>query len=258
MLKVTPFGLIRTGKLWLTLLVPIVCVFLITDAGAFNLNVVGSDGMPVREYRWMVEEDNTNITVPGRQVPDAFGNTSISIDIHNSYAPVLASGHKSNSDPSPVSIPLPSNKPYFITVMPDGDPVTGNPPRYALSGTTVSVAQDNVTVTVNEMPIPTAQIYLIAFVDHNPISNAKDEREDGLGGVSIYLFDFSGGGSRPMASAIRSAPAISPTRGATPSSRPTGRSCSSSATAPLRPSARTTLTPGIPTAIPIISNSARP
>ena len=42
------------------------------------------------------------------------------------------------------------------------------------------------------MPLPTAQIYLIAFLDHNPISNAKDEREDGIGGCSIYIDDFAG------------------------------------------------------------------
>ena len=197
MLKVAQIGSPRTSKIWLLLLVPILCGFLSTKANAFTLNVVGSDGGPVNAYRYMVEEDNTIITVPGRQVPnnltDGLPNTSISIDIHNSYAPVVASGHKSSTDPPLVPIALPSNKPYFITVMPDGDPLTGNPPRYALSGTTVAVAQDFVTVTVNEMPIPTAQIYLIAFVDHNPINNAKDEREIGLGGVSVYLYDFSGG-----------------------------------------------------------------
>jgi hypothetical protein len=77
--------------------------------------------------------------------------------------------------------------------MPDANADTGTPPQYALSGTTVSVAQDSVTVIVNEMPIPTAQIWMLAHIDHNPINNAKDEREDGLGGVSVYIADIGGG-----------------------------------------------------------------
>jgi hypothetical protein len=137
----------------------------------------------------MVEEDNTNITVPGRQVPDAAGNTSIGIDIHNSYSPVVAKGHSTTAS---ATINLPGDKPYFVTVMPDGLPPNGVP-RYALNSASVAVGQGLVRVSVNRMPLPTAQIYLLAYVDHNPISNAKDEREVGLGGCSIYLFDFSGG-----------------------------------------------------------------
>ena len=154
------------------------------------LTVTGSDGGLVSAYRWMVEEDTTNITIPGHQVPNADpDDKSIGIDIHNSYAPVLAKGHSTTAS---VNIDLPNDKPYFVTVMPDGLPPNGVP-RYAMNGKTVAEGQSSVTVNVVEYPIPTAQIYLLAFIDHNPISNAKDEREDGLGGCSIYLYDFSGG-----------------------------------------------------------------
>ncbi len=179
----------RNVKARIALIVPLLLVFMCVNAQAFTLTVTGSDGGSVNNYRWMVEADTTNITVPGRQVPNVLGETSISIDIHNSYAPVLAKGH--STSPA-VDIDLPAGAPYFVTVMPDAFEDTGVS-QYALSGTTVSEGQAAATVTVNRMPLPTAQIYLIAFIDHNPISNAKDEREDGLGGASIYLFDFSGG-----------------------------------------------------------------
>ena len=180
----------RCGRLWFVLLVPIFCAFLFTNAQAFQLIVQNPDGALVAPYYWMVEEDNTNITVPGRQVPNALGQTSIGIDIHNSYAPVVAKG-LGNSGSIAVTVPDP-NKPYFVSVLPSGTAAQPQP-LYGMSGTTVAPNQTTVRVTVNPMPTPTAQIFMIAFVDHNPISNAKDEREDGLGGVSVYLYDFSGG-----------------------------------------------------------------
>lgn len=180
----------RNHRAHLALIVPILLVFMCANAQAFTLTVTSSDGGSVLNYRWMVEEDNTTITEPGLQVPNATGDTSISIDIHNSYAPVVAKGHSAGS--ATADIPLPGDKPYFVTVMPDAFGTTGVS-EYAMSATTVSVNQATATVIVNPMPLPTAQIYLLAFIDHNPISNAKDEREDGLGGASIYLYDFSGG-----------------------------------------------------------------
>ena len=179
-------GICRSGVL---LLVPLLIVLLWSNAGAFTLTVIGSDGASPGPYRWMVEEDNTNITIPGRQVPDAAGNTSIGIDIHNSYTPVVKKGH---STMITTTIDVPGDKPYFVTVLPDGLPPNGVP-QYSMNGTSIAVGQSSATITVNKMPLPTAQIYLLAYIDHNPINNAKDEREDGLGGCSIYLADFSGG-----------------------------------------------------------------
>ena len=188
----TELSILRKVKAPIALIVPLLLAFMCANAQAFTLTVTGSDGALVSAYRWMVEEDTTNITVPGRAVPNGppgSTDTSIGIDIHNSYAPVLAKGHSTTAS---VNVSLPSDKPYFVSIMPDGLPPNGVP-RYAMNGKTVAVGQSSVTVNVVEMPTPTAQIYLLAFVDHNPISNAKDEREDGLGGCSIYLYDFSGG-----------------------------------------------------------------
>jgi len=153
-------------------------LFLCSTVHAFTLNVVDGNGAPITGFRYLVEEDNTVLTVPGAQVTN-----SISMSIHNIYAPVVASGSGAASG---VVINVPSNKPYFVTVLPSG-------PAYTISGTSVAVGQLSATVTVNRLPIPTAQIYLKAFVDHNPINNAIDEREDGLGDCGVILADFSGG-----------------------------------------------------------------
>ena len=137
-------------KARIALIVPILLAFMCVNAQAFILTVTGSDGHLVSAYRWMVEEDTTNITVPGRQVPNAAGETSIGIDIHNSYAPVLAKGHSTTVS---VNINLPNDKPYFVTVMPDGLPPNGVP-RYAMNAKTVAVGQSSVTVNVVSVPHP--------------------------------------------------------------------------------------------------------
>ncbi|RJR42040.1 MAG: hypothetical protein C4576_16885 [Desulfobacteraceae bacterium] len=167
------------GHFLISLLVLLLLGAVFSSSGhAFTLNVVDADNVPIPGFRWLVEEDNTVLTVPGAQVTD-----SISMSIHNSHAPVVASGSGASSG---AIIDVPADKRYFVTVLADG-------PAYAISGTTVGIGQDTVTVTVNKLPVPTAQIYLKAFVDHNPINNAIDEREDGLGGCGVILADFSGG-----------------------------------------------------------------
>ncbi len=163
-------GLIMTGL--------ILGAFLCSNVHAFLLNVVDGNGSPVSGFRYLVEEDTTNITVPGAQVTN-----SISMSIHNSYAPVAASGHSTSSE---VDIHVPGGKPYFVSVLLDE-------PGKSVSGTTVAAGALSATVSVNTGTAPTAQIFLRAFVDHNPINNAVDEREDGLGGCGIILADFSGG-----------------------------------------------------------------
>ena len=56
----------------------------------------------------------------------------------------------------------------------------------------MAVGQAQATVYVNKFPIPTAQISIFAFVDQNPINNAWDETEPGLGGCKITLKDDLG------------------------------------------------------------------
>jgi len=152
------------------------------QARAFVVNVVGSDAGTVGDFRWLLEEDNTNVTVPGVPV-----RVSIGTDIHNSHAPVVAEGTGTNSADITVDAngsPLDPAKRYFVSVLPaDG---------YSISGAVVEPGAGSVTVTVNPLPLPTAQISLYAFVDHNPINNVPDPQEQGLGGATILISDAAG------------------------------------------------------------------
>ena len=155
----------RSGAWAIFLFVLISGALFAVSAQAFIVNVVDSSDtpVPVAGFRWLLEEDNTNVTVPG--VPT---RVTISTDIHNSHAPVVAEGSVAGISVDITSDangnPLDPAKRYFITVLPDSG--------YALGGTVVLPNPTlPVVVTVNELPIPTAQFSLIAFVDHNPINN---------------------------------------------------------------------------------------
>ena len=142
-----------------------------------TLTVQEPNGTPVGGYRWLIEEDTTNHTVPG--VPVA---NSISLDIHNSYNPVALKGH---SDTSVVEINDPNlvaGRRYFVSVLPDAG--------YTLGGAAVDVNQTAVAVYVHKHPIPTAQISILAFVDHNSVNNVYDALEQGLGGATVVISDI--------------------------------------------------------------------
>lgn len=149
------------------------------DVGAFTLNVTDSDGKPVTSYRWLLEEDNTNLTVPGANVADSVSNT-----IHNSYAPVVLRG---TSGAASVVVDIPasmSDKRFYVSVLPTEG--------YGMAGTTVSVGQETVNVVVDALPWPTSQFSVYAFVDQNLINNGADPIEQGLGGAGIFLYDYAG------------------------------------------------------------------
>jgi hypothetical protein len=143
---------------------------------AFDLTVTGSDGVPVTSYKWLVEEDNTNLTVPGALVSD-----SISVDIHKSHAPVFAQGEANTQT---ITVNVPSDRRYVVSVLPGAG--------YSLSGANVAVGQADVTVVVQKEPIKTAQISIFAFMDHNIINNVFDDGDTPLGGCSVILFDAGG------------------------------------------------------------------
>ncbi|MEQ1667155.1 MAG: SdrD B-like domain-containing protein, partial [Sulfuriferula sp.] len=178
-----------------------------TSAHAFTLNVEGCDTNNVctpmpGTFRYLVEEDNTNLTMPQTiQV----NPPSIGIDIHNSHAPLVTSG----AGASGVAVNVPDAR-YFITVLPDAGYSLSGAPNYAIAaGATgpVVVFKDLVTVRVNQHPLPTAQITIFVHVDHNPINNTWDEYDGGLsgeavanpaplngglGGASISIADYGG------------------------------------------------------------------
>jgi hypothetical protein len=166
----------------------LLCGILIhSNAHAFTLNVVGSDGQPVTGFRWTLEEDATKPSIPG--VPAEPG-VNYSLGFHTSYMPVVATGQgdtlppacTGTNDPQPC---LDSDKRYFISVLPDAG--------YTIGGAPVAAGQSEVTVHVNAMPLPTAQISVHVFNDNRPINNAPDlPEEQGLAGFTIKVYEAGG------------------------------------------------------------------
>lgn len=147
-----------------------------TDAGAFTLNVVGPNGEAVPSYKWLLEEDATYQATPGVSDPN-----TLALNFHQSYMPVAAKGTEANS----ADIAADANKNYFISVLPESG--------YTNGGARVLAGQGTVTVVVNQLPLPTAQITVFVFEDKMPINNAPDLPEElGLAGFDVLLFDAGG------------------------------------------------------------------
>lgn len=102
--------LIRGFKWPLIIVALLLWIFIQSHAHAFILNVVDPNGglLPAG-YRWLVEEDTTHHIIPGEYDPD----TTLSLNFHKSYAPVIASG-----DNTDTNIVVDLNKRYFVSVLP--------------------------------------------------------------------------------------------------------------------------------------------
>jgi hypothetical protein len=150
---------------------------------AFTVTVVDQDGNPVNGFRWLVEEDTTNVVTPG-----TFSARTLGVNIHGTYAPVVTKG---NSSTNSANINVSSSKRYLVSVLPDAADTGG--PRFTMSGELVQAGVKDVTVVVNKKEIvKTAQISVFVFKDTTPINNAPDLGEPGLDNFSILLFDQAG------------------------------------------------------------------
>jgi len=146
--------------------------------GDVAVKVVDGSGNDMSNgFRWLLEEDNTTLTVPGVQT-----NDSISLVIHESHAPVVAT-NSSVGSLAVIAVANPSNR-YVVSVMADG---------YSVGGRTIAAGQTNVVVVLNKHPLPTAQISVFVFNDNNAINNVADATEEGLAGFHIVLADVMGG-----------------------------------------------------------------
>ncbi len=154
-------------------------------AHAFELQVVGPDGIPIPGgYRWLVQEDTTKDSKPG---DPAVPGQHLSLSFHSSYAPVVAKGDTSRGE-TPNHID-PTGKRYFISVLPHSAGADGG---YTIGGGPV-MAEGATTITVNKLPLPTAQISVFIFEDNNPINNAPDlPGEHGLPGFTVQVFEAGG------------------------------------------------------------------
>lgn len=146
-------------------------------------------------FYYTIQEDNTVNVVPG--VYDTPSN-SVLLQIANSHASMVAAG-TGTGNTAIVTIPD-STKRYYVSCLPwiGSGPVNNGPPADATSGYTlgsapVSAGQAAVTVKVHSTPIPTAQIWVLAFEDYAPLNGAPDTpAEPGLAGFSVQLQDRLG------------------------------------------------------------------
>jgi large repetitive protein len=156
---------------------------------ALTVNVVDGAGAPVTNYRWTVEEDLTKLSVPGQLA----GAGNLSLGFHTSYMPLVATGDTRNAADAAKLTSLSATKRYYISVLPNA---VGIPPAvvsYQMGGAQVAAGQNSVTVTVNKLPIPTAQITVFAFNDNSPVNGMPDlPQEQGLADFTVTLVEAGG------------------------------------------------------------------
>jgi hypothetical protein len=161
----------------LVLLVLFIGVLTASSGEALTLNVVDQNGAAVSGFEWLVEEDNTSLVTPGAMV-----SNSLSMSIHKSYAPPVAAGHALGNA---AVVNIPTDTRYVVSVLPDSG--------HTMSGANVAIGQSSVTVIVNSLPVPTAQISIFVFEDNNPVNNSPDlPGEQGLEGFTVQLSDMGG------------------------------------------------------------------
>jgi hypothetical protein len=144
----------------------IVAVLMAPGAMALTVNVVDKDGIAVNGFRWILQQDATFPVDPAN--PSTNPDELLSLGFHASYHPVAQNG---NSDTGSADITAPAGR-YYVSVL----PYSG----YSISGRGVEVVDGDeiVTVTVQQHPIPTAQIALYLFHDNFPVNGAPDLPEE--------------------------------------------------------------------------------
>lgn len=153
------------------------------NALALDLSVIGQnkDGTTTQlnEFRWLIEEDQTYHVTPG--VPES---KILAVGFHRSYMPVVAKGDETTL---PTNLALDPNKHYYVSVLPK------TPGTYSIGGGQIAPGQAAVSVLLNQLPLPTAQISIFIFEDNYPINNAPDlPEEQGIPGVQILVEDAGG------------------------------------------------------------------
>ena len=143
-------------------------LFAASAVQAVTVNVVNNDGAPVNGFRWILQQDTTFPVDPNN--PATNPDELLSLGFHRSYHPVAQNG---NSDTSSAEInDVPAGR-YYVSVLPyEGYSISGKPIEVGSGGS------ETVTVTVQQHPIPTAQIALYLFHDNFPVNGAPDLPEE--------------------------------------------------------------------------------
>lgn len=184
-------GMMHTHKVFALIL--LISIAFTGNALAFNLTVNGVDSAgnetEITDYRWLIEEDKTYHVqyMPDGITPDPTATDptwdqlkTLSVSFHRSYMPVVATNETMN-----ISEFVPEEgKYYYISVLSNEG--------HSLGGAQIAQGQVNVTVYLNQAPIPTAQISIFVHKDIAPINNVWDQGEAGLEGFVIVLEDAGG------------------------------------------------------------------
>ena len=166
------------------LFIALTLLFLTTAANAarFNLNVVDAAGNPVDGFRWMIQEDTTFSVDPNN--PATTADELLSLSFHSSFHPVgqtqnNAGGLSGNTDLSSVEILNVTPGRYYVSVLPyNGHSISGGPVTVLPNADDPDNVLDDLTITVQAHPIPTAQISIFLFHDNYPINGAPDLPEE--------------------------------------------------------------------------------
>jgi large repetitive protein len=180
----------RSQLLWAIAMLPMVLLVLAlgVQAQTVNLSVTGPSGNgSAGRYRWVIEEDQTYHHDPANyEQVDILGQ-----NFHRSHMPVVAIGRTGqpprDGETDLSTLNLDPTKHYFISVLPT------KPGRFAMGGAPIAPGQTDVSIKLNELPTPTAQISVFVFEDINPISNVPDlPVEQGLANFEIELAEAAG------------------------------------------------------------------
>jgi hypothetical protein len=168
------------------------------EAATINVTPASNSAGSVQGFRYVIEEDRTFDVIPGctglaAQPAECAGKgatvDTLSLQFHRSYMPVVATGESAGSS---ASVTLDPTKRYFVSVLPLA---VGGQPTFAMGGAPLRPGQDTVNVTVDVLPLKTAQISIFIYNDDNPINNQADApnaQERGLCGFEVHLYDAGG------------------------------------------------------------------
>ncbi len=148
-----------------------------------TLNVVEADNpaATVADFHWIVEEDAT-----WQADPDNPQQQTLATNFHASYMPVVAQGDGATSFED---VALDPDRHYYVSVLPTD---AWDVPGRVMGGTRIYPGDTAVTVRVNSLPTPYAQINVQVFNDNGPTNGAIDGGEQPLGGFQITLEDAGG------------------------------------------------------------------
>ena len=158
-----------------------------STALALTVTVKGSEGTTITNYRWLLEEDLTfhpDLVTPNPTYPPDY--TALGLNFHRSYMPVVAKGTAGQSPP------VDPTRHYFLSILPVEGPAADGT-GYTMGGAAILPGQSSVTVTLNKLPLPTAQISVFVFHDNQRINGVPDlPQENGLQGFQVNIREAGG------------------------------------------------------------------